>query len=732
GIYANADGAGRAWERPCSLELLPRDDAGGFQENCGVRIRGGFSRSRDDPKHSFRFYFRSDYGVSVLRYPLFGSAAGTSIDQFDLRTAQDGSWAYTGTRDGHFINDPFVRDTLLALGQPSERGNFVHLYINGQYWGLYNTCERPEASYAANYFGGEKEDYDVLKPDPQSGYVMTVTDGNDLAWTQLWRAATNGLADDAAYFAVQGRAPDGRIDPAGTNLLEVVNLIDYLLTIIWTGDYDGPIYGDLNDGFLNNYYAFRSRRNPGGFRFVTHDAELSLGDVNENRTGTSTRGDPGRGDGPDRLNPYYLWTRLSPNREFRTLVADRIQKHFFNGGALSTAACLARFQARRDEIAGAVVAESARWGDAQHPNDPITAAEWNEAVQDKLANYLPRRSAIVLRQLQARGFWPPAVGAPTLSAAGGEAGAGRTLALTQTNSGGQILFTLDGSDPRSPGGAISPGALTYQGAIPVEGRLTVRARVKSGLAWSPLVEASFATAQDLHALRVTELMFHPPALGDVDGDEFEFIELKNAGATAFDLSGMRFASGIEFTFANGTFAAAGQFIVLARNEAHFRAKYPGIALHGVYSGHLANSGEVVTLSSADGASFLSFSYGDGPPWPRAADGEGYSLVPLEPTEPGEPNDPHSWRASARAGGSPGADDVPRSLPELHLSRDGGRVLLSWRRASADLVLETSDALGLEPIWQRLPFDEVGNAEQVRVTVELSPTAAFFRLRQSQP
>ena len=44
-----------------------------------------------------------------------------------------------------------------------ERGEYYHLYINGQYWGLFNTCERPEASYGETYFGGRKEDYDVIK-----------------------------------------------------------------------------------------------------------------------------------------------------------------------------------------------------------------------------------------------------------------------------------------------------------------------------------------------------------------------------------------------------------------------------------------------------------------------------------------------------------------------------------------------------------------------------------------
>ena len=49
------------------------------------------------------------------------------------------------------------------MGQPYTRSRAYHLYLNGMYWGLYQTQERPEASYAESYFGGDKDNYDVVK-----------------------------------------------------------------------------------------------------------------------------------------------------------------------------------------------------------------------------------------------------------------------------------------------------------------------------------------------------------------------------------------------------------------------------------------------------------------------------------------------------------------------------------------------------------------------------------------
>ena len=47
----------------------------------------------------------------------------------------------------------------------SADSTYVHLYINGIYWGLYNPSERPDAAFGESYIGGDKEDWDVLNQD---------------------------------------------------------------------------------------------------------------------------------------------------------------------------------------------------------------------------------------------------------------------------------------------------------------------------------------------------------------------------------------------------------------------------------------------------------------------------------------------------------------------------------------------------------------------------------------
>jgi len=164
-------------------------------------------------------------------------------------------------------------------------------------------------------------------------------------------------------------------------------------------------------------------------------------------------------------------------------------------------------------------------------------------------------------------------------------------------------------------------------------------------------------------LRVTELMYYPPA-----GSDYEFLELHNtSGDTVLDLAGARIEGGIEFTFAAGATLSTGAYLLVVRADptndfATFKTHYglgAEVPVAGPYSGRLSNDGEPVrVLSAAGGTVLASLDYNDGAGWPTAADGAGHSLVPLQQQtqDTGLLDYGGHWRASARIGGSPGRAD----------------------------------------------------------------------------
>jgi len=659
GIYSNPGQDGRIWERPASLELIYPDGTEGFQSDCGIRIRGGFSRSTDNSKHAFRVFFRDQYGQGKLHYPLFGPDGAQAFDGFDLRTFQNYSWSFQGDSRGIFIRDQVNRDLQLAMGMPAERGNYYHLYINGQYWGLYNTDERPEASYSASYFGGSPDDYDVIKPAPDTGYTVYATDGNMLAWTDLWTQMMAGMASNDSYQRVQGNNPDGARNPDYPVLLDVDNLIDYMLIIFYGGNLDAPLSNFLSNVSPNNFFAARNRNGDQGFKFFIRDAEHTLLDVNENRTGpfNTISSDPNQALA--KSNPQYMFQLLAANPEFRLRVADRIHKWFHNGGVLTPQYVAELITRRKDEIFAAVACESARWGDAKRSTPFTRNAEWLSEMNRVLNQYVPQRTQIVFNQLRDDGFYPDVL-PPGFNQYGGTIPATFNLTISNPNTAGTIYYTVDGSDPRDLGGAISPSARICGGPVTLAGNITVMARVFDGDTWSALTEASFH--HDLSALRVTEIMYNPapPAIGPYTAQDFEFIELQNTGSSTIDLSKAGFSAGLTFTFADGTKLSPGQRIVLVKNADAFAARYPAVSIRGVYSGSLENRGEQLALSGPGGL-LMEFAYDND--WYSITDGEGYSLVAIDPAAPAATfGDKGNWRPSNTLHGQPGLAD-PGVNPE---------------------------------------------------------------------
>ena len=491
GIYANPQRDGREWERPCSVEYFLASGEEGFQVDCGIRIRGGFSRNTGNPKHALRLFFRDVYGPSKLEYPLFGESAAQAFDNLDLRTFQNYSWSMSGDPRAVFMRDQFNRDLQAALGQPSARGEYCHLYINGHYWGLYDTCERPEASYGASYLGGKKANFDVIKRgDRDGGLAIMATDGNLDAWRRLWDQAKAGLESDRAYQALLGRNADGSLDENGEVLLDPDNLIDYMFVIFYGGNLDAPISNFMGNRGPNNWYGIRNRKGNHGFQFFVWDAEHTLLDINEDRTGPYPAGDDF-----GTSNPQWIWQQCLDNLEFRMSVADLAYKRFYNGGVLSSKAVRKRFQDRAKQIESAVICESARWGDSSGRSGSMNRDDhWLPEMRRIADVYIPRRSDVVLGQLFRHGLIPD-FDPPKLSRTSGPTKAGTMLSLESPV--GKIYYTTDGTDPRLIGGEIHPRAQEYTAPIEMSSDIVLRARIWLDEEWSALAEASYLVKAEL-------------------------------------------------------------------------------------------------------------------------------------------------------------------------------------------------------------------------------------------
>lgn len=477
GIYAYARMSGREAERPASVEFLPGPGGQYHQADCGVRIRGGFSRTSRNAKHGFRLFFRKQYGKGKLRLPLFGPGGARAFDNLDLRCSQNYSWNLGDDGRGLFVRDQFSRDLQLAMGHPAARGDFVHLYLNGQYWGLFNTCERVEASHGATYLGGKRGEFDVVKMERE--YGVFATDGDLDAWRELHRLLESDLSRPENYRRLLGQDASGQPSPEYERLIEPENLIDYMLIIFWSGNLDAPVTAFARDRHANNWYGLRRRDGEEGFRFFIWDAEHTLLDPGVDRTGPFPAGERFESS-----NPQWVWQHCLENEEFRVLALDRIQRRF--RGVLSVPALQRRFRHWTERIESAVVAESARWGDAANPDQPPRTREhWREEVRRIHDDFIPRRHAVVLHQLWEHGLVSD-LEFPEVTRVSRPGEPGEILSLRAPS--GSVWLTTDGSDPRMPGGDVSERARKFDGEFVVEPGTVVRARIRLEDDWGPLRE----------------------------------------------------------------------------------------------------------------------------------------------------------------------------------------------------------------------------------------------------
>lgn len=708
GIYQNPKSTGAAWQRGCSLEFMdPKKLETSFSENCVVEIHGNSSRRPFRvQKHSFRISFQGNVGSSKLEYPLFPGSKVTEFNKLVLRACFTDSWclvSWDAARyrpdDVTYIRDVWMKRSHEAMGYLAPDSRFVHLYINGLYWGIYNVSERIDEKYVASHEGGREADWEVV-PD--------FTDANPSPaspWKLMFNAANAGLSSPAAYANIR-------------KWLDPVAFADYYLL---------HQYGEAEDWPHHNGYAYISKTDPAGrFQWITWDQEIALNNhsvdrVSSGAPNTTTDRTPGR-----------LLEKLRANADFRLLFADRAHKLLHHGGPLDIAPSQDRWMTIAGWIDKAIVAESARWGDTaeetpygntstSRPGIPLKPyynreADWlptitNRPVYGVRDIWIPglhntSNSYATVRRLQSAGLYP-STEPPDLAPFGTNSTA--PVVVTVSGAGGTIYYTLDGTDPREEI-TSNPLGMEYTGPLNLTATTTVKTRARNGTAWSALTEAQYIIGIPASAanMTVSEIYYHPAD----SGTDPEFIELWNTSGGTIDLTEVTFSAGITWTFPAGTLLSAGQRMVITGNQ---------------FTGKLDNTGETLTLTAADGAPIFSLRYRDTAPWPGGTDGQGRSLVLIAPGL--DPANPASWRPSSAIGGNPGtSDSVPfTGNPTADTDGDGASDFVEYALGTAsadpaDLPQITGAIVNGEFL---VAFTRALSADSVAAVPEVSPDLAAW-------
>ena len=686
GIYQNPRLKGDTWERDCSVELIdPKALEPGFHERCRIEVHGNSSRRPGRmQKHSLRLSFKGGDGSSALKYRFFPGSRQDELNKMVLRATFTDGWGGVTWDSGRYrpddammTRDVYMRKSWRDLGGIAPNSRFVHLVINGVYWGVYDATEHIEENFVAGQLGGIPENWELI-----SDFDAINSGTSTVGWDEVFTLAATDLSTSTAYNQIKG-------------LIDIKNFADYYILHQYGETEDWPhhncaVYKNINLPGFDTKYRWILWDQENAFKDATSSANawhnvdrISLGAVN-----TATNRTPG-----------FLWQRLRTNAEWRLLVADRLNALLNNNGQLS----LANSQIRWDAVCGtldkAIVAESARWGDTametsygtktSRPGVPIKDPylrdpDWTNQrsyVRDTWMPYLHNRTntnATINRfAVPANGFWPTTEPAsfvePNRIVANG-------FLLHASAATGMIYYTTNGQDPRQEitGNVVGTA---YSWGITLTQTGSVKLRVLNGTVWSALTEATFIVGVPASAssLVISEILMEPAS-----GNAGEYLELMNISNETIDLTNVKFDAGITYTFPTGTLLTPGQRTVINGSVSGTSAAA------NQFSGRLDNSGERLTLRDASNAEIKNFIYQTSAPWPGGT-GSGRSIVLINPLANPPHGDASSWRPSVAVGGTPGtSDSVPFTGNALDdIDGDGRQNLIEY-------ILGTSDSSANSP------------------------------------
>ena len=330
------DATGHGWTRPASIELIGGPQNHDLSTTCGLRLHGGHGRlAEKNPKHSFRLVFKEKYGPKTLQYPVFGDDEPSKFDQLVVRCHFGNAWQHwseSNRTKAQYSRDVWARRMQRRISGLGVNALYVHLFLNGMYWGLYNMAERVDEQFGKDHLGGKKSDIDVVKIEEDGGNHIEAAEGTLDAWEQMVETATRAATDESAYQQLD-------------TLLNVDAFIDYMLI---------NQYGGNTDWDHHNWYAIRRRgEDSQGFRFLCWDSEIIFESARENVLSKNN----------GNAFPTGIFQNLLQNDDFARRYLRRAKELLAKDGLLGEQSVVEVWDSLYNTISGAIYAEAARWGD---------------------------------------------------------------------------------------------------------------------------------------------------------------------------------------------------------------------------------------------------------------------------------------------------------------------------------------------------------------------------------
>lgn len=482
--------------------------------NVGFRFRG--NTSREKIKKSFKVSFntfipgRKYYGVEKLNLN-------------------------AEANDPSLLRSRICWDLYRDGGLVASRSNHVEVYINGDYYGLYQNIEHIDEEFADTWFGSKKGNLYKCTYPANLQFISTNPDAYKLTpdGERTYELKTNEELDDYSglakfiQFLNQSNSSDFRCQFA--DYFDVYSYLKIAAIDVLTGNWDGYIYNQ------NNFYLYE---NPliGKMNYIPYDTDNTWGiDWVGQNWATRNIYNWSQNDRP-------LYDRLMDEPKFRDIFSWHI-RHLLET-KFNTTIHRQAIENLQDFIAASALADPYRpldygFSDTDFLNALTQSA--GDHVEYGIFNYADLREATAYNQLENNAI------APIISAVKVNfAEAPQILKVTAFADGPEVATAILAYDLNGVGAVPIPGIEnggSYVFEIPLVGN---SAEVEYNISFTGddgLVRNAFCESRNItlnpaqSGIVINEVVSSNQAgIIDEAGGHPDWIELYNAGASPINLS----------------------------------------------------------------------------------------------------------------------------------------------------------------------------------------------------
>jgi hypothetical protein len=336
GLMGNYKMKGVEWERPASFEYYNEFQQQLANQNIGFRINGATTRSY--PQKSLRLYASDIYDEEDDFINIYFPAHGSNFEGQMITSFKNLILRNSGN-DQSF---PFYRDNLLPIllshtSQDVHMFRPVNVFLNGEYWGIYNLREYLNEEFLAARHELDPQKIVVLENNGQL-LVGNKEDGKHY--------------QEMLKFIIENEIKDQKNFDYLNTLMDMENFIDYQI---------GQIYSRNENWPFDNIKYWRYKTDTmqlmdldgqdGRWRWLLHDLDTAFGVKGGAESAQFNTLVKAEGE--------FLFRSLLNNEQFRTDFINRFADHL-NTSFLATRV-ISVIDAMESEIAHDLPAQLNRW-----------------------------------------------------------------------------------------------------------------------------------------------------------------------------------------------------------------------------------------------------------------------------------------------------------------------------------------------------------------------------------